>query len=190
MRRLPAIPMVLLAAAAMPAGAAVIAPVRLAPPSSELGYTVFALGIIPITATFRDFSGSLVVDPRDPKACEVRISVRIASLHMADPARNKLALSPAVLDAAHYPIMQFVGRCAQADAAPGRPAVAELAGELTLHGVTRPLTLEVKRDGTNVTATGMLLRHDYGIGGLQGMVGQRIRFRLAAKLPAEIAALP
>ncbi len=166
----------------VPAGAAVIAPIPLAPPSSELGYTVFALGMIPINATFRDFSGSLVVDPHDTKACAVRITVRIASLHMADPARNKLALSAAVLDAAHYPSMQFAGRCDQGGGV--------LAGQLTLHGVTHPLTLHVQRDGTQVTATGMLLRHDYGIGGLPGLVGQRIRFRLAAKLPAELAALP
>ena len=186
MRRAAGIWVGLAMAAALPAGAAVIAPIRLAPPSSELDYTVFALGLIPINATFRDFSGSLVVNPRDPKSCDVRITVRIASLHMADPARNRLALSEAVLDAAHYPSMQFAGRCAQGEAGAG----AVLAGQLTLHGVTRPLTLQVQRDGAQVTATGMLFRHDYGIGGLPGLVGQRIRFRLAARLPAEIAALP
>ncbi len=140
---------------------------------------MFALGLFPINAQFEDFSGTLTVDPRDPSHCAVDLTVRIASLRMDDPARNKLALSDNVLDAAHYPSMHFAGVCADAGSA--------LAGALTLHGVTHPLTLSVMRDGTHVTATGMLRRGDYAIGGLPGFVGQRIRFRLAAELPVEVA---
>ena len=151
-------------------------PIALAPPASRLDYTVFALGLFPIDANFEDFNGTLTLDPQDSVRCSVELTVRIASLHMADPARNKLALSASVLDAARYPSMHFAGICAQAG--------TELAGALTLHGVTHPLTLMVVRHGTHVTATGMLRRGDYAIGGLPGLVGQRIRFRLEADLPA------
>jgi polyisoprenoid-binding protein YceI len=169
-------------AAPLPGHAAAGTAIALAPPASRLDYTVFALGLFPIDANFQDFAGSLTVDPHDPSRCAVVLTVRIASLHMADPARNKLALSASVLDAARFPSMHFSGTCADAGAA--------LAGTLTLHGVTRPLTLAVTRDGTHVTATGMLRRSDYAIGGLPGLVGQRIRFRLAADLPADTAIAP
>jgi polyisoprenoid-binding protein YceI len=76
--------------------------------------------------------------------------------------------------------MHFTGHCVGSSLQTG----GQLAGALTLHGVTRQVVLDVVRDGTHVTATGMLLRRDYAIGGLPGMVGQHIRFRLAASLPA------
>jgi polyisoprenoid-binding protein YceI len=163
-------------------GRAASGPIALTPPASRLDYTVFALGMFPISANFQDFSGTLTLDPRDSSHCAVDLTVRIASLHMADPARNKLALSASVLDAAHFPSMHFAGICADAGTA--------LAGTLTLHGVTHPLTLAVIRRGRHVTATGTLRRGDYAIGGLPGFVGQRIRFRLAADLPAAVVLTP
>jgi polyisoprenoid-binding protein YceI len=158
---------------AAPAAAGVVAPIALAPPASQLAYTVFAFGLIPINASFQDFTGTLTLDPGQPQSCQVHLTVRVASLRMADPDRSRQALGPAMLDAAHYPTMHFDGHCAG----------PSLVGQLTLHGVTRPLIMAVQRDGEHVVATGVLQRRDYAIAGLPGLVGQRVRFRLNAPLP-------
>jgi polyisoprenoid-binding protein YceI len=168
------------AQAAITTPSAVTAPVLLEPPASRLRYTVFALGMLPLEAQFERFSGSLRVDPARPSACRVEVTVEVASLHMDDPDRNKIALGPAMLDAARYPTMRFAGRCQG----------ARLVGELTLHGITRRLTMSVRRAGAHVVATGMVQRRDYGIRGLYWLVGQRVQFRLDAELPHVAAAGP
>jgi polyisoprenoid-binding protein YceI len=158
---------------AAPAQAAATAPVLLAPPASSLQYTVFAIGMLPVHAQFKRFTGSVAVEPGRPASCRVQVNVAVASLHMDDPDQNKIALGPTMLDAAHYPIMRFVGRCQG----------SRLVGQLTLHGVTRPLTMVVKRDGSHVAATGVVQRRDFGIRGLPGLVGPHVRFRLETDLP-------
>ncbi len=161
---------------AAPAHGAVL---TLSPATSQIAYTVYALGLLPISAQFGDFAGTVTTRTGAPADCQVQVSVRVASLTMAGPS-HALALSAGVLDAARFPIMRFSGHCEG-----GR-----LDGQLTLHGITRPLTLTMQRQGREVTATGMLLRRDYAIGGLPGLLGQRIRIRLQAPLPPQISPPP
>jgi polyisoprenoid-binding protein YceI len=131
------------------------------------------MGMLPIQAQFQRFTGSVASNPGRQSSCHVQVSVDVASLHMDDPTQNRLALGPTMLDAAHYPIMRFDGHCQG----------ARLVGELTLHGVTRPLTMMVKRSGTHVAAIGVIQRRDYGIRGLPGLVGPHVHFRLDADVP-------
>ena len=159
--------------AAYPLQASALQPVPLAPPASRLRYTVYALGLMPIQADFERFAGSLEYDPAKPANCRVRIKVEVASLHMDDPDRNRIALGVTMLDAAHYPSMRFSGRCQG----------AKLVGDLTLHGVTHRLSMTVSRNGTHVAATGVVQRREFGIKGLPGLVGEHVRFRLDADLP-------
>ena len=157
--------------------AAGLTSVPLAPPGTHIGYTVYAIGLVPIDASFGAFSGTLSVDAAHPALCKVQVTVRIASLHMDDASRQQVALGPTMLDAARFPTMHFAGHC----------ATAGLTGQLTLHGVTRPLTLTLKRKGAHVTATGSVKRADFGIAGLPGLVGGRIRIHLDAVLPPGLA---
>jgi polyisoprenoid-binding protein YceI len=163
-----------------PAAATQMAPIPLTPPATRIGYTAFALGLLPINAAFHDFAGTLTIDPSQPAHCQVQVTVQIASLRMADPARNRLALSPAMLDAARYPTMRFTGHCEG----------TELVGDLTLHGVTHRIAMALQRQGRHVVAIGTLLRRDYAIASLAGLLSQRVRVRLDAQLPDTAGALP
>jgi polyisoprenoid-binding protein YceI len=162
------------------AAATRMAPIPLTPPATRIGYTAFALGLLPINAAFQDFAGTLTIDPGQPPHCHVQVTVQMASLRMADPVRDRLALSPAMLDAARYPTMRFTGHCEGAD----------LVGDLTLHGVTHKLTMTVQRTGRHVVATATLLRRDYDISSLSGLLSQRVRVRLDAQLPDAAGPLP
>lgn len=135
-------------------------------------------GLLPVPASFAAFSGTLRVDAARPASCAVHVTVDVSSLRMADPARRAQALGPAMLDAARYPRMIFNGAC---------QGSLRLAGQLTLHGVTRAFTLSLRRQGGRVEASGLIRRRDYGILGLPYLVGQRIRVRLSVALPAGLA---
>lgn len=158
------------------------APVELplAPPATSIGYTVYALGLFPIAATYQRFSGTVRLDPAAPSFCQVSMTVQVASLAMADPARVRQALAPDMLDAVAYPTLSFTGTCQ------GSRAV----GQLTLHGVTHDFAMQTRRDGASLVATGTLDRHLYGVDGLPHLVGRQIRIRMITTLPPGLAGAP
>lgn len=79
----------------------------------------------------------------DPLASAVTASIDVSTLTTANKARDEKILGPDVLDAARFPSIDFASRALR-EAAPGQYA---LDGNLTLHGVTRPVTLDVTPRG-------------------------------------------
>jgi len=154
------------------AGAAVRR-VTLDPGMAQIGYTAFAFGILPIPATFDRFHGTIEQDIAHPGACRLQVTVDIASLRMADQQRRRQVLGPDMLAASQFPIMRFSGGC----------QAASLNGTLTLHGVSRPLSLTMQRKGAEVNCVGTLVRRDFGITGMRTLVGQKVRIRLSVHLP-------
>jgi polyisoprenoid-binding protein YceI len=147
--------------------------VALDPGMAQIGYTAFAFGILPIPATFERFSGTIDEDVAHPNACRLQVTVDIQSLHMADEQRRLEVLGPDMLDASRFPTMRFSGGC----------QTATLTGTLTLHGVSRPLSLTMQRKGAEVNCVGTLVRRDFGILGMRAVVGQKVRIRLSVHLP-------
>jgi polyisoprenoid-binding protein YceI len=155
--------------------------VALTPANSQVGYIVFAFGLFPIRGAFQRFNGVAVVDGTNPLACHVDVTIDVASLHMAEPYRQRQALEPDMLAAARYPFMHFSGRC----------VLPALVGALNMHGVSRPVSLVMRRSHGGIIATGTLYRQDFGILGLPHMVGSQVRIRLATPAPAALLqALP
>jgi len=155
------------------AAAAAPETLTLTPANAKLALTVYAMGFFPLPGDYQHFSGTLAIDPAHPGFCSVRLTVDQSSLTMSDPARARRALAPDMLDAARFPTMDFAGAC-QNNA---------IAGTLTLHGVTHPLSLTLRRSGTMVGGEGRLIRHDYGIEGMPHLLGQMIKIHFSATLP-------
>lgn len=147
--------------------------VPIVPPSATIDYTILVLGLFPIPASFERFGGMLSADPTNPAACDVHVTIDVASLHMEDESRRREALGPTMLDAARYPIMRFDGAC---DA-------HGVSGQLTLHGTTHPLVLTEHRQGNVVVSSGMLDRQTFGVSGLPHLVGRHITLRFTTSLP-------
>lgn len=148
----------------------------------DLGHTrllfrVSHLGFSNYTAFFRDIDATLVFDPDHPEAMQVTASVKTASVETMypDPAVdfNAVLAGADLLDAARFPEMTFTSTAVAVTGA----ATADVTGDLTLHGVTKPLTLAVSFNGgygafpmdpggarIGFSATGKLMRSDYGIG--------------------------
>lgn len=151
--------------------------VKLSPPGTQVTFTSYALGLIPLAGHFNQFNGELKADPANPDACTVSLDVQVASLSMQDPARVRQALGPSMMDAAGFPHFSYSGSCAGGQA----------AGSLTMHGVTQNVTLTTERDGNTVKAIGSLRRADFGINGMPGLVGRTIRIGFQVVLPPDLA---
>lgn len=164
---------------AMPAAAAVQTLV-LAPRSAQIGFRAYGMGIVPLDGAFTRFTGSLVLDAADPSVCTVTIDAEAASLEMPDADMTRDAIGVDLLHAAAHPAFTFNGRCE------GK----QVRGTLLLHGVSRPLALDVTIEQGQWVATGRMRRAEWGMTARAVQVGSEIRIRFVAALPAGFPARP
>lgn len=147
--------------------------IPLQPATARIDFTTYALGLFPLAGHFAAFTGALQIDPAQPDSCTITLDVDVASLAMADPTRTRQALAPDMLDATAYPHLTYRGTCSGGYA----------NGTLTLHGTTRPLQLATFRRGDDLRASGTLHRQDFGITGMQHLVGRTIAIGFTVALP-------
>jgi len=110
---------------------------RLDSTNTRVSFTVQHFGFEWINARFSDVSGEFVLDRAGPKS-QVDVTVAIGSLDCPDPRWNERLRSPEWLDARRFPHMTYHSTRIELD---DQRAVA--SGDLTLHGVTRPVVLTV-----------------------------------------------
>jgi polyisoprenoid-binding protein YceI len=155
---------------------AMAAPQSLAlrPGSAQIAFRAYGLGLLPIDGAFTRFDGTLLIDNADPAVCRIDIKAEAASLQMPDAAMTQDALGADLLDVARHPAFAFSGQCRD-----GR-----VHGDLLLHGISRPLTLDVSLDRGRWIATGRMRRADWGMGARPLLAGPEVRIRFTAALPA------
>jgi polyisoprenoid-binding protein YceI len=112
---------------------------------TSVTFRVSHLGFSHYTASFRTVDGRLTFDPARPAAMKVEAAIAVPSLQLnAPPAGfHDQLMSKAWFDAAQFPTMIF--RSTKVE--PTGPHAAKVTGELTLHGVTKPVVLEVTYNG-------------------------------------------
>jgi polyisoprenoid-binding protein YceI len=113
-------------------------------------------------------AGTIQVTP-DLLSSSVSASIDAATITTGNAVRDEKLLGPDVLDIASYPTIDYSSRAMTASS-PGRYA---LAGDLTIHGVTRPVTLDLVLHGVitdswdktrlGLTATAEIKRSDFGV---------------------------
>jgi polyisoprenoid-binding protein YceI len=110
---------------------------RLSSTNTQVAFFVQHLGFQFVNARFSDINGEFVLDREGP-ASRVDVAVGIASLECNDPHWNGRLRSAEWLDAQRYPQMTYHSSHIELDE---QRAVA--SGDLTLHGITRPVVLTV-----------------------------------------------
>ena len=136
---------------------------------TQVVWTLNHMGITPLSGDFAASGGSLELDPAKPNAAKVTVDFNLASMTTLVPAFTTHLLSPDILDAAKYPTASFTSTRVVATG-----NTAKITGNLTLHGVTKPVTLDAKFYGAgdnprskklNVgfSATTKFKRSDFGI---------------------------
>jgi polyisoprenoid-binding protein YceI len=121
-----------------------------------------------VPGRFGDFDGKIVHDPDNPAASRVELNVRAASIDTDNADRDKHLRSADFFDAEKFPALTFVStgvKKVDAD-------TMEVTGDLSIHGVTKRVTIPVDFLGTVKTSRGekagfetafTVNRKDYGI---------------------------
>ncbi len=89
---------------------------------------------------FKQFSGSLNLDREHPEQSTVTATIHVASLDTEIKKRDDHLRSEEFFNVAKYPEMTFKSRSARQTG----PQSGDIIGDLTMHGVTKPVTLHVK----------------------------------------------
>jgi polyisoprenoid-binding protein YceI len=137
---------------------------------SGVHFSVRHLMISTVRGTFSGLKGTVVHDAADPSATTIEAEVDVNSVNTNDEKRDGHLKSADFFNVATYPTMTYKSK----GAAKGDSHVYDIEGELTLHGVTKPVTLHVEEVSEEtkdpwgntrigVTAKGKLKRSDFGL---------------------------
>lgn len=155
---------------------------RVKPESSRVEFCVDHALAGRIHGEFRQFQGGVSLTPEADGRNRALLLVRADSIHTGNAVVEALARDDLFFDTERYPEILFVSRRFEI-VEPGR---ARLHGELTMHGVTRPVVFDVevdveaqRREGDAgrriaLTAQTTLRRSDFGMTRLRGLVGDEV----------------
>jgi len=132
--------------------------------------------------------GSLVFDEQNPAASSVEVSLPLANLDTHVPALDGHLKKPDFLDADKYPVVTFKSTAVQ----PLGDNRFKVTGDLTIHGVTRPVELDAtlnkigphpmsKAQSIGFDATASIKRSDFGVGAYVPNVGDELNIRITTE---------
>lgn len=176
-------------ATAVPAGTYSIDPAH-----SRVEFAVRHLGIATVRGHFASFEGTFEVDGELASA-KARGSVEVASVDTQEPQRDDHLRSADFFDAERYPRIEF----ASTEIRPVDGDRFEVVGDLTLHGITREITLSAEILGTEsdlwgnervgLEVRGELNRKDYGMTFNQVLGSGNVLVSDKVKLNIEVSAI-
>ena len=162
---LPAAPAAPVASSGLPAAGTY----TLDPAHSTVGFRIRHMGIAMVEGEFDAFEGTVAFDPANLAATTVRATVQTASVDTDVDARDGHLRTADFFDVETYPTMTFASTAVQ----PTGPTTFRLTGDLTLHGVTRPVAFDVTAAGpvtdprsgqrAGFHAEGEIDRRDFGM---------------------------
>jgi len=162
---------------------------KMDPMHSSAQFSVRHLGVSTVRGAFTKVSGTAAYDPADPSKASLDASIETTSVDTRVEMRDNDLRSPNFLDAQKYPAITFHSKQVKAAGA----GKLQITGDLTIHGVTKEVTLEV--DGPSgaikdpmgnqrigASATTKINRRDFGVNGLPAVVGDEISITIDAEL--------
>lgn len=136
---------------------------------SSINFWVRHLMVAKVHGRFHEWTGTLELDDADPTKSRIEVSIDAQSIDTREEKRDEHLRSPDFLDVANNPKITFKSTSIE------RKGKSDLlvTGDLTIRGVTRPITLDVEAAGrakdpwggerTGFSATASLDRKDFGL---------------------------
>lgn len=139
------------------------------PIHSSVEFGIRHLMITTVKGRFADVQGTVVLDDAEPARSSADITVGVASIDTREAQRDAHLRSADFFEADTYPTITFKSRSLGDISRSG----LTLVGDLTIHGVTREVTLDVTSEGRSkdpwggeragFSATTKIKRSDYGL---------------------------
>jgi polyisoprenoid-binding protein YceI len=153
------------------------------PMHSGVTFKISHLGLSWVHGRFNTFSGSFAIDP-DPGKCAFALSIKAESIDTANAKRDEHLRTPDFFNVKQFPAITF-----QSTAVKAVKDGYEVTGDLTMHGVTKPLTFALLGGRTaefpkGVQRTGfstelVLKRAEFGIDKFPEMLGDDVHISIS-----------
>jgi len=162
---------------------------KIDPAHSAAQFAVRHMGISTVRGEFKKVSGSAGYDTADPGKTSLDATIDATTVDTRVDMRDNDLRSPNFLDVQKYPTITFKSKRAEA-AGPGK---MKITGDLTIHGVTKEVVLDVDGPTSPVkdprgnfhmgaSATTKINRKDFGVNGAPGMAGDEISITIDTEL--------
>lgn len=180
-----ALTLVALAVLATPSAQAELVNYKLDPVHTRVLFQISHAGFSNQPGFFPAVQGQLQFDPADWSQSRLEVHIPIASLQLGDAEWNRRILDHTFFDVKKFPEALFVSTKVQQEG----DGKGTITGNLTLHGVTRPVTLAVtlnaikrhpltRRRTAGFSASGVISRKDFGIDAWSSMVGDEVTLQI------------
>lgn len=157
------------------------------PNHTRVQFTVAHMGFTDWYGDFTHVAGTLRIDPAHVEASKLDISIPVASVSTTNATLDGELKSDQWLGADQFPTIRFVSTRVVRTG----PSKATITGDLTLHGVTKPVTLVASFNGAGVNpldksytagfnATATIKRSDYGVKTYVPLIGDETVIRISA----------
>ncbi|HEX2042238.1 MAG TPA: YceI family protein [Acidimicrobiales bacterium] len=120
------------------------------PAHSRIGFVARHAMVTKVRGSFREFEGRAQLDADDPSRSRFELTIQAGSVDTGNPDRDAHLRSNDFLDPASYPQIRFVSTAVEA----AGPDTYKVTGDLTIKGVTKPVTFDVVYTGTAVDPFG------------------------------------
>jgi polyisoprenoid-binding protein YceI len=138
---------------------------------AKLGFVTTHLLVSEVEGNFKSFDAKLTSSKDDFTDAVIELTAEINSINTDNDGRDKHLKSPDFFDAEKFPTLSFKSK--SLTKVEGKKYT--LAGDLTMHGVTKPVTLEVTFNGTTThpfnkktvagfKVKGTIKRSDFSVG--------------------------
>ena len=155
---------------------------------SRIGFVARHAMVTKVRGQFADYTATAHIDTENPAASSVEVTINVASISTGSPDRDGHLRSADFFDAEKYPTASFVSTGVTA-AGEGQ---LKVAGDLTIHGVTRPVVLDVtinkvgehpmaKTPAAGFDARTVIKRSDFGVGGYAPAVSDEVTIEITVE---------
>ncbi len=160
---------------------------------SKLGFTVTHLMISEVDGNFKKFDASIMSSKDDFSDAVFELTADIASINTDMEFRDKDLRSPGFFDAEKFPQLSFKSTSISKVS----DKKFKLMGDMTMKGVTKPVTLELTLTGVGTSmrtkkpiagfkVTGTIKRTDFGVGSIPAaVVSEEVEIRAVGEFGKE-----
>jgi len=151
-------------------------------------FSVRHLGISTVRGQFMKTTGTVTYDPADVSKTQMDVTIDASSVDTRVQMRDNDLRSPHFLEVEKYPTITFKSKKTES-AGQGK---LKVTGDLTIHGVTKEVVLDVDGPSAPTAAMGgirmgaeattKINRKDFGVNGAPGVVGDDIQITLDVEL--------
>jgi polyisoprenoid-binding protein YceI len=159
---------------------------------SRVGFAIRHMMISTVRGEFTQFEGEVDLDEQDPSKSKASARIQVASIDTGNADRDNHLRGADFFDAQAYPTITFVSRKIEKKGGEG----FTLTGDLTMHGVSKEITLDGELSQAakdpwgkmrrGVALTGSLNRKDFGLNWNQALEAGGVLVDEKVKLEVEI----